>query len=373
MIKRIISILLMIGILYIANATDVDKAEYSIVPFMAYSNETLLMGGGFFNYQNKLQKQSSIDEISLSSLVIYSSRQQFQVLLMPKYSLNNDKLILMMKLKGRHWPDKFWGIGNNTLDSAEEGYTQEEFQFGLNLEQLIYQKLYLTGQLDYRIENILNKAPSGIMNGDNIIGNSAGNHYLGKGMGLRWKTTTSNFYPTQGVNYNLQYMQYSTAANFFDTNDSYDMFALDLNHYASPVEGWVFAAQSSFAQTENNIPFSFLPELGSRLRAYDSKRFIDKAMITQRLEQRIFPSELGLMQSKGWMQSKFFKRTGLVVFSETGQVAPHVSRFKWDRNHWSNGFGLRYAIIPKEKLNLRMDFGFGKNKFNFIVQGTEAF
>jgi len=367
------ALLLLTGILCIAHSNDVKTTEYSIVPFMAYSNETLLMGGGFFNYQNKIPKQSAMDELSLSSLVIYSARQQFQLLLMPKYSFDDEKLLIMLKLKGRHWPDKFWGIGNNTLDSAEEGYTQEEFQFNLSLERLIYRKLYLTGQLDYRIENILNKTPNGILDGDTIIGNDAGNHYLGKGVGLRWKTTNSNFYPMRGVNYNLQYMQYSTAANFFDTSDSYDMFALDLNHYVSPVEGWVFAAQSSFAQTENNIPFSFLPELGSRLRAYDSKRYIDKSMITQRLEQRIFPSELSFMQSNGWMQSKFFRRTGLVAFSEAGQVAPHVNHFKWGRNHWSNGFGFRYAIIPKEKLNLRMDFGFGKNKFNFIVQGTEAF
>ncbi len=373
MIKRITVILLMLICIYNAKALEKGDTQYSIVPFMAYSNETSLMGGGFFNYQKDIYHTFSTDELSLSSLLIYSARQQFQFLLMPKYSRNNEKQILMLNLKGRHWPDHFWGIGNFTPDSTKENYTQEEFQFGLSLEQLLFRKLYLTGKVEYRIESILQKTPDGILANDNIIGNDAGNHYLGKGLGLRWKSTDSNYYPTRGVNYNLQYMQYSTAENIFDTSDSYDMFALDLNYYFSPLAGWVIAAQSSFAQTENNIPFIFLPELGSRLRAYDSKRYIDKTLIAQRIEQRIFPSEFKILQESGIIQSKFWKRTGFVVFSETGQVASHVKHFSPDRNHWSNGFGFRYAIIPKEKLNLRMDFGFGRNTVNFIIQGTEAF
>jgi hypothetical protein len=373
MIKKTLTFVLLTIYFYSVVASDKKDTQYSIVPFMAYSNETRLMGGGFLNYQKTLPSSKTNDELSLASLVIYSARHQFQFLLMPKYSLRNESQVLMLNLKGRHWPDTFWGIGNETPDSTEEKYTQEEFQLGLNLEQLVYKKLYLTGHIDYRIENILNKEANGILANENIVGNDTGNHYLGKGLGLRWKSTDSNYYPTRGFNNSLSFLNYTSPENVISSDGSFDIFTFDANYYTSPIQGWVIATQTSFVNTENNIPFSFLPELGSKLRAYNSKRYIDKALIAQRLEQRVFPADFRFMQEKGYLQSKFWKKSGMVVFVEAGQVASHTKQFNLNRNHYSYGLGLRYSIIPQERLNLRMDFGFGKDTMNFIVQGTEAF
>ena len=45
-----------------------------------------------------------------------------------------------------------------------------------------------------------------------------------------------------------------------------------------------------------------------------------------------------------------------------------VASFKY-----SVGFGFRYLFIPKEKLNLRFDFGFVEGGFNFYAHIGEAF
>ena len=40
---------------------------------------------------------------------------------------------------------------------------------------------------------------------------------------------------------------------------------------------------------------------------------------------------------------------------------------------YSVGFGLRFAIDPKEKINLRVDFGFGKGTSGVYVGAIEVF
>ena len=60
-------------------------------------------------------------------------------------------------------------------------------------------------------------------------------------------------------------------------------------------------------------------------------------------------------------------------FAGYGDVADKVSHF--ERNSFKHyiGWGIRYLLIRDEKLNLRLDFGYGKGSSAFYINISEAF
>ena len=143
---------------------------------------------------------------------------------------------------------------------------------------------------------------------------------------------------------------------------NYSESKIDLRAYltSSPVS--VLALQSDLVTHDGNTPFYNYPELSARLRAFDGKRFIDALRISQRIENRVFP-----------FSGNFSRRLGFVLFAEVGQVAEDIQSLALKDLHYSFGGGLRFSILPDEKLNLRADFGFWGDDMNFIINAREVF
>ena len=65
---------------------------------------------------------------------------------------------------------------------------------------------------------------------------------------------------------------------------------------------------------------------------------------------------------------------GMVLFAGAGKVGEKFSDILKPNNlKLSAGFGLRYLLSQKEKLNLRIDAGFGKNSQGTYLNMGEAF
>jgi hypothetical protein len=66
-------------------------------------------------------------------------------------------------------------------------------------------------------------------------------------------------------------------------------------------------------------------------------------------------------------------RFGLVGFAGVGRVSSTISQLNFTGLKDSYGFGVRYAVDRAEKLNLRLDFGWGRNSSGIYFNLTEAF
>ena len=73
------------------------------------------------------------------------------------------------------------------------------------------------------------------------------------------------------------------------------------------------------------------------------------------------------------MRQYLFWRFGVTGFVSAGQVSNHVNNFKLSDFHYAYGLGLRLVLQEKEKLNLRLDFGFSKKSSGIYVILKEAF
>ncbi|NJN26731.1 MAG: hypothetical protein HC819_12535 [Cyclobacteriaceae bacterium] len=65
-----------------------------------------------------------------------------------------------------------------------------------------------------------------------------------------------------------------------------------------------------------------------------------------------------------WMQAEFrrdlFWRFGGVAFAGIGDVAPEIDQFVFDEMKYVVGLGGRFQALKDEKLNARLDVGFGR-------------
>ena len=50
-----------------------------------------------------------------------------------------------------------------------------------------------------------------------------------------------------------------------------------------------------------------------------------------------------------------------------------MSDFRLEDLKYSVGFGLRFMVDPREKINLRVDFGFGEGSSGVYIGAIEVF
>lgn len=333
-------------------------------PFVAYSGETRLMVGAFAFVKHippPRSEDADSNEYSLLSNMIFSQNKQFLVVFVPEYKAPEYGLRISSDIYLKLWPDNYFGVGNFTNSEDAEAFTSNLYAAESTISKQVYKQFYLSLRSSQGFHELTKVVADGYLENADLPGKE-NSIYSGLGYNLRFDTTNSVNYPTRGVLYKFQQIFYHPSLG---SDFQYTEHKLDLQNYLSLGDKIVLASQSDFVCNSGKaeeIPFFNYLELGNRLRAYESKRFTDKVRIAQRIEQRVFP----------W-QDGFRKRLGFVVFGEVGQVASEVKDIRLSDWHWSAGFGLRFSILPQEKLNLRMDFGFGDDSFNFIVNAREAF
>ena len=70
----------------------------------------------------------------------------------------------------------------------------------------------------------------------------------------------------------------------------------------------------------------------------------------------------------------FYRKWGVVAFAGAGNVSNTILEYDISSMKYSYGLGLRFLFNEKQKINLRMDIGFGSDGSRGIYFGIqEAF
>jgi outer membrane translocation and assembly module TamA len=66
-------------------------------------------------------------------------------------------------------------------------------------------------------------------------------------------------------------------------------------------------------------------------------------------------------------------RFGMVGFVGIGNVHPSLDDMSFSKSKYSAGFGIRYFLVPKEGINIRLDIAFGEESSSVYLYFLEAF
>lgn len=176
------------------------------------------------------------------------------------------------------------------------------------------------------------------------------------GLRLQRDTRDSQFYPTTGSFLDV-------AANFDEkalgSDFNFQSYTAEYNLYLGFDWRHVFALRGFAKFTAGDVPFFALSTFGvhSDLRGYTAGQYRDSDMFAVQAEYRL----------------RVLERLGFVAFAGVGEVAPPIDNFNSEDLLPSIGAGIRFMLAPKNKINLRVDFAFGKDDFVIYVGVGEAF
>ena len=250
-----------------------------------------------------------------------------------------------MQSSHSYFPDKFWGIGENTKDSNEEKYAFENFIFFSHLKRQFVRHLFFGAMLDY--QNIIKiKYNSGSLFDNEIFFGKKPYEVFGIGLSVSYDTRNFTFWPTKGIFLQSQFTSYNKELL---SDFSFNKLILEGRFFKTIFKKQILAFQVYNLFTFSNTPFRSFATLGGQnnLRGFYQGRFRDKSLSTIIFEYRTY----------------LFWKLSAVAFFGAGNTYSSFDQLQHSGLKYSFGAGLRLSMLEKERINLRLDYGY-YDKYN---------
>ena len=333
------------------------NSRFLVVPFIVRSPETSWGFGSAAAYFFKTKKNDDSIRTSDVNLVgLYTLRNQAVVVLGSTVFFPKEKSIFRFQSSYSYYPDYFWGLGNDSPTDAKEEYTLKQFFFNPQMLFRVYDQFYLGFTFELQDVNDFSYDEVGsLFDLQSIIGRKGG-FTSGAGVLVTWDTRNNSYSPGKGSFAELNVTRFS---DFLGSDFEFTSYLVDVRKFFPLGRNRVLGAQAYSRINEGDIPVRYLAMLGGNemMRGYYKGRYADQSMVAFQAEIR----------------QHLFWRLGAVAFGSIGQVSGKVRNFSIGDFHVAGGGGLRLRLHEKEKLNLRVDVGFGENSMGVYVMMREAF
>lgn len=335
----------------------VKQKKLVLFPVIVASPEYIFGGGVAGTYFFKLWHDSTTRTSNLKNVTFYTVRHQLVFANQGTIYFPHEKYIFHFIASYSHFPDRFWGLGNDTPTTNEEAYEISQYNIHPELLRKVVSDFYLG--ISYEYQNVFNfqyKETGSLFEKENITGRHGG-QISGLGLLFTWDSRDNAFSPSRGF-----FVQYSSThyQDYLGSDFNFSLRNLDVRKYFSLKKNRVLAFQFNLVSTVGNTPIRDLATMGSNsyMRGYYDGRYTDYHMVAFQGEFR-FP---------------VYKKWGLTTFAGLGRVGDHLKDvFTFQDLKPSVGIGIRYALRPAEKLNLRVDYGVGRQSQGSYINIGEAF
>ncbi len=330
-----------------------------VLPLLYYTPDTRWAAGAAGVYYFKVKARSKEEKDTRVSnvqfLTDYTQNKQLDVWGQWNIFTHNENYLFKGEVRYRNFPDRFYGIGNNTAKHNEEKYAYNLF----SVKSLALRKLApaVFAGLDYHFEKEYGFAyqPDGALQTGTITGYNGG---VQSAVGLvaiyDSRDNVINTWRGQLLEVSTYFYRREIGSTFDFTylNVLYQKFWRLKHHH-------ILAMQMKGRFGYGAVPFLDLSTAGNDdlLRGYAKNRFRDRNFVGGQLEYR-FP---------------LFWRFGMVVFGGAGEVYHQPDEIRFDQLKYSIGAGLRFVVNPAERLNIRLDYGYGREGGHFYFVVAESF
>ena len=222
--------------------------------------------------------------------------------------------------------------------------------------KLFDERLNIGINYEFRNMSVADKRGNPFLEDTTLIGREGG-LTSGLGLAVSWDTRDNNFFPSSGGFYEIY------ATNFYDflgSDFNCSKNVIDLLQYFNLTLDHVLALQAYMLRETETPPFYDLGLLGGSkiMRGYITGRYRDRIFYTIQSEYRM---------------PKLVWRFGLILFAGFGDVAHSLGELKISTIKPTYGMGLRFRIDELQKVEVRMDVGFGRGTNGIYFDINQAF
>ncbi len=347
------------GFAPLSDTISKNKNGVFVLPLLYYTPDTRWAVGAAGVYYFKVKPSGHTDvspRVSyLQFLADYTQNKQLDTWASWHVFTQDENFLLKGDLRYRDFPDRFYGIGNNSSEAQKEQYSYQLFVFKSLQLKRVKPGFFVGFDYEFRYEYNFKYAPNSALASGTITGYKGG---IGSALGLVSISDTRDniINPYKG-----RYAEFSTYffSPLLKSTFSFQTINATYQQYWQLKPKHVLAWQTKVRLSFGEVPFLDLSTLGNDdiLRGYPKNRFRDKHFFATQLEYR-FP---------------LFWRFGVVAFAGAGDVFGESSTLSAENLKFSIGTGLRFVVDPAERLNIRLDYGYGREGGYFYFMVGEAF
>ena len=329
-----------------------DSRRWAFLPVIAGSAETGVQLGvyaaHFLPYDPVKSRPSSVN-----GAVIGSLKKQIQGIVAPDLYVLQDKYHLEGYLIVRKWPANFYGVGNNSPERPEK-YDARGFELSLTLQQSPYKNIFVGPYYRLFWEDI---SPDNL---GAFAGVRGATGFRSSGLGV-WAVYDTRDNPNAARAGGFVRYTGIVYHKIFGGDAHYRVQTFEVRRYFSVGTASSLGFASYFRHVHGDVPFRDLssPDGAFTFRGIEKGRYRDRDVLTLQSEVR-FP---------------LFGPFGMTLFGELAQVAPGPDDFSFKFNAFktSVGGGLRYALNPEQRFNVRLDTNWVDGAFGITINVKEAF
>lgn len=343
------------------------------IPVIGSSQERGFEFGVASIYSFYLDK-SSIDQrnSTIGLIASYTTKNQSKASLSANLWSKAHKWHTTGDIKYYNFPNYFYGIGDNTKEIDKDLINDRKVRISVDAERAVNKNFYLGVGAWFLHEFISEKDAPGIYSSSNLEGKSGGNITF-----LSFSATYDNRdivnYPHKGAFLRF-YIQNSLKA--LASNYNFVLLTLDARKYWMLHPTTTLAVQGYGQSLQGgDQPFFMIPQMGNDLlmRGYYTGRYRDQNYLAAQAEVRYRP--FANRPDKGWFS---LSRGVIAAFVGGGSV---FNNSDWGAISLKPNYGIggRYIFDPRNRLTLRIDYGFGnknpgeKRSQGFYLSLNEAF
>lgn len=330
------------------------NVKVSLVGGPAYSTETSLRLTliGTMDYRTKHHTADTFPStLKLSASASISG--YYHIAISGHNSLKNNRHRLFYRTEVTSLPTRIWGLDyDSSLHGRQGSYVSKLYTALFRYNYALVKGLYIGVSADYRY-NAARKPDSdaiSILTGRNMTLSTAG-----LGINITYDSRDDISAPHRGIYLSIEGIARPAPLN----NVGHNLWQANLTFdaYQPLWRGAVLAFDLYAEHHSADTPWLLRSQLGDehRMRGYYAGRFNGNNLITTQLELR----------------QHIWYRIGCVLWGGVGTTFSEDDRFAWRKVLPNYGIGLRWAL--RERSNIRLDFGFGRDSFGVVVGINEAF
>ncbi len=338
------------------DSTQVVEKEphqsWAVLPVIISSEETSWSFGAFVAYFFE-QKDTTINASSIEAAGYYTLKNQLNLSASPDFYWGPYHLETYLYYE--IWPANYYGVGMGGTDDSTS-FDAKNLGVDLMFEQKLHSKLYAGLAYKMAYEDITPDEQSSILTTPGTVG---GRGALTSGLGLvaTYDNKNHQYWATSGEHVKLETYGFHKAIG---SEYGFFKYRLKAKKYFSVGEGGIATMFYNEVNYGDSIPFRQLatPDGVYEMRGVENGRYRDNNLITIGAEYR----------------RELWWRLGMVAFSEAFQSWGQQTDFQLSETLVSVGGGVRFALNPEKKFNVRADLAWvQKNGIGLTVYVREAF
>lgn len=248
-------------------------------------------------------------------------------------------------------PADFWGIGYDMgrNDDNQSDYKRQQTSIQTDFMVRFAKNFYIGGNLNFHYVTGKDMEKPELLQGQRKSYTN-----FGPGLFLMYDSRDYVTAPHKGWFFKFEHVFFP---GFLGNKPDFNRTELTLDFYHKIWEGGVMAYDFHTEYNSGKTPWTMLARMGGshRMRGYYEGRYRDR----------------GIMEIQAELRQNVWRRIGVTVWGGAGNVFPKLSEMKGSHTLPNFGMGLRWEF--KKRVNVRLDYGFGKGQSGFIFNINEAF